>query len=83
MQSTTPNQNLTRIVSAPEAGIVMQALLYRSKRLDAEHEQMYTDLARQGAIALIDMAPHHPAALEARVQVQMLQELNYYDIDPM
>ena len=61
----------------------MQALLYRSKQLDAEYEQMYTDLARQGAVALIDMVPHHPAALEARVQVLMLQEMDYYGIDPM
>ncbi len=70
-------------MSALEAGIVMQALLYRSKQLDAEYEQMYTDLARQGAVALIDMVPHHPAALEARVQVLMLQEMDYYGIDPM
>lgn len=61
----------------------MQALLYRSKCLDAEYEQMYIDLARQGAVALIDMVPHHPAALEARVQVLMLQEMDYYGLDPM
>jgi len=70
-------------VSALEAGVVMQALLYRSKRIDAEYEQMYTDLARQGAEALIDMELHHPAALEARVQVLLLQDMNYYSIDPM
>ncbi len=67
-----------------EAGIVMQALMYRSKCWDAEYEQMYTDLARQGAIALMEMLPHHPAALEAQVQVLMLQEeMDYDDIDPM
>ena len=70
-------------MSALEAGIVMQALLFRSRRLDAEYEQMYTDLARQGAEALIDIGPHHPAALEATVQVMMLQEMDYYGIDPM
>ena len=78
-----PKQNLSQRLSALEAGIVMQALLYRSKCLDAEYEQMYTDLARQGAVALIDMVPHHPAALEARVQVLMLQEMDYYGLDPM
>ena len=62
----------------------MQALMYRSKCWDAEYEQMYTDLARQGAIALMEMLPHHPAALEAQVQVLMLQEeMDYDDIDPM
>lgn len=61
----------------------MQALMYRSKRWDAEYEEMYTDLARQGAEALIDMVPHHPAALEARVQVLMLQDMDYDEIDPM
>ncbi|KAL0019657.1 hypothetical protein WJX77_010544 [Trebouxia sp. C0004] len=59
------------------------ALLYRSKPIDAEYEQMYTDLARQGAEALIDWEDCHPAALEARVQVLMLQGMNYYDVDPM
>ncbi|KAL0047527.1 hypothetical protein WJX82_005707 [Trebouxia sp. C0006] len=60
------------------------ALMYRSKCWDAEYEQMYTDLARQGAIALMEMLPHHPAALEAQVQVLMLQEeMDYDDIDPM
>ncbi|DBA91100.1 TPA: hypothetical protein ACH3X1_016065 [Trebouxia sp. C0004] len=54
-----------------------------SKPIDAEYEQMYTDLARQGAEALIDWEDCHPAALEARVQVLMLQGMNYYDVDPM
>ena len=79
-----PGRRVRRDVHRLEAGIVMQALMYRSKCWDAEYEQMYTDLARQGAIALMEMLPHHPAALEAQVQVLMLQEeMDYDDIDPM
>jgi len=79
-----PGRRVRRDVHRLEAGIVMQALMYRSKCWDAEYEQMYTDLARQGAVALMEMLPHHPAALEAQVQVLMLQEeMDYDDIDPM
>ncbi len=79
-----PGRGVQTGVYRLEAGIVMQALMYRSKCWDAEYEQIYTDLARQGAVDLIDMLPHHPAALEARVQVLMLQEeIDYDDIDPM
>ncbi len=79
-----PGREVQTDVHRLEAGIVMQALMYRSKCWDAEYEQMYTDLARQGAVALMEMLPHHPAALEAQVQVLMLQEeMDYDDIDPM
>jgi len=78
-----PGREVQTDVHRLEAGIVMQALMYRSKCWDAEYEQMYTDLARQGAVALMEMLPHHPAALEAQVQVLMLQEeMDYDDIDP-